>query len=92
MKHSIKHLHSGSCADIYRHLCENLDSQFETEECKRIREHIEQCDTCSALLDSLKKTVYLYKQETVPAMPKTLEKKLFAVIKLKKKQKHSPGK
>lgn len=80
MKHLRKHLFNETCADVYRHLCENLDAQFASEECKRIREHIEQCSNCHALLDSLKKTIYLYKHESVPALPKKICKKLFAIV------------
>ena len=77
---------------MYRHLCENLDSKLNSEECRRIREHIESCDNCHALLDSLKKTVSLYKQMPAPSLQKQLEQELFAVIQLegKKRKKVSP--
>ena len=71
---------------MYRHLCENLDTKLDSEECRRIREHIETCDNCTALLDSLKKTVYLYKEMPTPSLPKQLERELFAVIHLEGKK------
>src|SRR3990172_1295834 len=97
MKHSHKwrftpwrqrrsHTHSGLCRDMYRHLCENLDSKLNSEECKRIREHIESCENCHALLDTLKKTVYLYKEMPMPSLPKRLEREVFAVIQLEGKK------
>jgi len=86
MKHSHKYIHSASCKDIYLHLCENLDSKLDSEECRRLREHIETCDNCIALLDSLKKTVYLYKGMPTPSLPKGVEKKLLTVIQLERKK------
>jgi hypothetical protein len=86
MKTTHTHIHTVSHKDIYKHLCENLDSKLSSEECRRIREHIEGCDNCTALLDSLKKTVYLYKEMPMPSLPKQLDKKLFAVIKLQNKK------
>ena len=91
MKTTHKHKHTVSHKDIYKHLCENLDSKLSSKECRRIREHIESCDNCTALLDSLKKTIYLYKEMSMPSLPKQLDKKLFAVIHLEstKRKKYS---
>lgn len=86
MKHSHKHIHIASHKEIYKHLCENLDSKLNSEECRRLREHIESCDNCTALLDSLKKTVYLYKEMPIPSMPKRLEKQLLSIIQLEGKK------
>jgi len=88
MKHSRSqtkiHVHTLSCGKVYEHLCDNLDSKLDSEACRRIKAHIKGCKNCSALLDSLKKTVYLYKKYPAPELPEKSRKKLFAVIRLDK--------
>ncbi len=76
------HIHTLSCGKVYEHLCDNLDSQLDSESCRRIKAHIKGCKNCSALLDSLKKTVTLYKVHPAPKLPGKCRQELFAVIKL----------
>lgn len=90
MKQTQPHIHTLSCGKVYEHLCDNLDSKLDSESCRRIKAHIKGCKNCSALLDSLKKTVYLYKKYTIPELPQQSREKLFAVIRLKTSKKNLP--
>lgn len=81
------HIHTLSCSKVYEHLCENLDERLDSESCRKIKAHIGGCKNCSALLDSLKKTIFLYKRYPAPQLPKQSRKKLFAVIRLNKLKK-----
>lgn len=85
--HTRIHVHSLSCGKVYEHLCENLDSKLDSESCRRIKAHIKGCKNCTALLDSLKKTVFLYKKYPAPELPDNCRNKLFAVIQLEKNKK-----
>lgn len=80
--HTAQHIHTISCGNVYSHLCENLDGDIDSEACRRIKAHLQDCPNCSALLDSLKKTVYLYKKLPAPKVPAGSREKLLAVIKL----------
>jgi hypothetical protein len=86
MKKIHTHSHTGSCKDMYRHMCENLDNELDSAACREIRKHIEGCVNCSAMLDSLKKTVFLYKNYPVPEIPAAARQELFAVIQLEKEK------
>jgi hypothetical protein len=86
MKHRHSHKHIFSCPDVYLHLCENLDEQIDSESCRRIKAHIQECEHCSAMLDSLKKTVYLYRKYPTPKIPSKIKSELFAVIRLDKEK------
>lgn len=81
------HFHTLSCGKVYQHMCQNLDSKLDSESCRRIKAHIKGCKNCSALLDSLKKTVYLYKKYPAPRLPEQSRKKLFAVIRMDNQKK-----
>lgn len=86
MKQKHLHIHSLSCAEIYTHLCDNLDSKLDSESCRRIKAHIAECKNCTALLDSLKKTVYLYRKYPAPKLPASVKKELFAVLHVEKEK------
>jgi anti-sigma factor RsiW len=71
-----------NCREVYRHLCANLDERLDTPACREFKEHIAQCPNCAAYLDSLKKTVYLYRQYPVESLSRKKRRELYAVLKL----------
>lgn len=87
MKHPNIHTHLLSCADIYTHLCDNLDSKLDSEACRKIKAHIAECENCTALLDSMKKTVFLYRKYPTPKLSEKAKAELFAVVHLDKEKK-----
>jgi predicted anti-sigma-YlaC factor YlaD len=78
------HRHTLNCRSVYKHICENLDADINSAQCREIRAHIAGCDNCTAYLDSLKKTVHLYRAYPTPRMPAQSHKKLIAAIALNK--------
>lgn len=86
MKRRPVHIHLLSCADVYSHLCDNLDSKLDSESCRKIKAHLKECRNCSALLDSLKKTIYLYRHYPAPKIPAKARKELFAIIHMEKEK------
>ncbi len=71
------------CTEVAKHICDNLDSQLDTPRCREIRKHIRECPNCFAYLDSVKKTVHLYRVEETPHVSDRAHRKLMAVLKLK---------
>jgi len=71
------------CPDVLDHICEELDGKISSAQCREIRRHLEGCPNCTAYLDSLKKTVRLYKTYPNKKVPQKARKQLFAVLKLK---------
>jgi len=80
MKQRHIHTHLLSCAEVYNHLCDNLDAKLESEACRKIKAHIAECENCTALLDSMKKTVFLYRKYPTPKLSKRTKAELFAVV------------
>ncbi|MCX6136333.1 MAG: hypothetical protein NTV54_02405 [Ignavibacteriales bacterium] len=72
--------HTLNCRSVYKHICENLDADIDSAKCRRIRAHIEECENCTAYLDSLKKTVYLYRAYPTPLVSTNAHKELIAKI------------
>lgn len=71
------------CSEVAKHICDNLDSQLETPRCREIRRHIQECPNCCAYLDSVKKTVHLFRIEEAPHFSDKAHRKLMALLKLK---------
>ena len=71
------------CSEVAKHICDNLDSQLDSPQCREIRKHIHECPNCYAYLDSVKKTVHLYQVEEAPHVSERARRTLMAVLKLK---------
>ncbi len=70
------------CQGVYKYICENLDANMKSARCRAIKKHLDSCPDCSAYLDSLKKTILLYKKESGPSVPVSMHKRLFKMIDL----------
>ena len=70
------------CEDILAHICDKLDSDLDSPRCRKIKEHIAECPNCCAYLDSLKKTIHLYKIYPDPKIPQGVRKKIYSSLKL----------
>lgn len=81
MKTKLIKIHN--CADVVAHICENLDYKLNSKKCREIKKHLEQCPNCTAYLDSLKKTVKLYRMVRSTRVPSSSRRKLYRVLKLK---------
>ncbi|MBI4810802.1 MAG: hypothetical protein HY800_05055 [Ignavibacteriales bacterium] len=71
-----------NCKDVYNQICNNLDQKLDSPQCLKIKRHLEDCPNCAAYLDSLKKTITLYREYPKPQVPGTFHKKLFAMLNL----------
>jgi anti-sigma factor RsiW len=69
-----------NCKLVYRHICENLDENIHSARCQAIRKHLVSCPECGAYLDSIKKTITLYKTNPAPKIPTAVHRKLLKII------------
>ena len=68
------------CKEAYLRICDNLDADPDSEKCREVLKHLETCADCAALLDSVKKTVLLYKSTPTPRVPTATHKRLVRAI------------
>ncbi len=72
------------CKEAYQFICDNLDQSVDSPECRAIRRHIEECPDCQSYLDSLKKTVSLYRTEpAADRVPQAVHLRLMKIIRVK---------
>lgn len=70
------------CKSVYEYICENLDADMNSPRCRKIKKHLEECPDCTAYLDSLKKTIILYRAEKGPRLSSSAHKRLFKILDL----------
>jgi len=70
------------CKEVFNHICDHLDERIDSPQCREIRGHLDRCPNCMAYLDSLKKTILLYRAYSEPRLPEKTRKRLHSVLKL----------
>jgi len=70
------------CKQMASYLCENLTDGLASARCRALKKHLAHCPNCTAYLDSLRKTVYLYKTYPDPLVPWKTRKKLHSILRL----------
>jgi hypothetical protein len=70
------------CKDVYLHICDNLDANLNSAKCRAIKRHVKACPDCTAFLESVRKTVKLYRSAPSPDVPSTAHRRLFKSINL----------
>lgn len=72
------------CGEVAKHVQEHLDYRLSSAEYRKLKEHLQSCPNCTAYLDSLKKTVRLYREYPDPQIPSRIRRELHAILKLRK--------
>jgi len=69
-----------SCADVRRHICDNLGFGLNSAQCREIKHHLEHCRDCNGYFTSLKKTIRLYQSYKTPIISSKARRRLLAAI------------
>jgi hypothetical protein len=68
------------CAEVAKHICENLDEKINSPLCRAIKRHLQACPDCNANLISLKNTIGLYRRYRTPQPTSDCHKNLMAKL------------
>jgi hypothetical protein len=71
-----KPVHKLRCNEVAKYVCENLDEQLNSPKCRAIKKHLQTCPKCTQQLDSLKRTVFLYRNCPTPGISEQSHKRL----------------
>ena len=70
--------HSEHCRDLLTSLSEYIDGSLQAELCLEIERHMGECENCRIVIDTLRKTVYLYQSTSEPDdVPDDVRQRLF---------------
>jgi predicted anti-sigma-YlaC factor YlaD len=72
-----------NCRYLLSSLSEYVDGELGGEVCAEIEKHLQGCDNCRIVVDSLRKTVYLYHSNVEePSVPADVRERLFKCLDL----------
>lgn len=85
----MRHEHTELCAQLQAQLPDYLDGEARAEICRAIEAHLADCDDCRVVVDTMKKTILLYRAAPRQVVPPDVHARLVRVLewdKLVKKQ------
>lgn len=71
-----------NCHDLLDGLSDYLDGEASAELCAEIQRHMAGCDKCRVVVDTLGKTVKLYRRLPRPDMTEAARERLYKVLDL----------
>jgi predicted anti-sigma-YlaC factor YlaD len=70
------------CRELLGELSNYLDREASARFCAEIEEHMANCEKCRIVVDTLRKTVSLYRQLAQPLVPKQARERLYKALNL----------
>ena len=70
------------CDALKAQLSEYIDGELDAHLCAEIEAHLAGCENCRILVDTLRKTIYLYRQQSPVEMPADVKERLYKVLDL----------
>jgi anti-sigma factor (TIGR02949 family) len=81
-EHPHEHSH-GQCRELLGSLSEYIDGDLEQQLCAEIEQHLQGCENCRVVVDSLRKTVSLYQTTTSSTdVPEAVRERLYKCLNL----------
>ena len=71
-----------NCKNLLGALSDYVDGTAQEELCRELERHLADCDNCRIVVDTLKKTVYLYQSTTDVDLPVSVRERLFKRLNL----------
>ncbi len=82
----IKHEHTQLCDQLKSQLPDYLDGEAREAVCRQIEEHLATCEDCRIVVDTMKKTITLYRNAPREDVPSDVHARLVHVLKLDEPQ------
>jgi predicted anti-sigma-YlaC factor YlaD len=80
---SEEHIHTPQCRQLLGSLSDYIDGELQAELCAIIEQHLQECDDCRIVVNTLRKTVELYRRTSGPAeLPGSVRERLFLKLEL----------
>ncbi len=70
------------CRPFMERLCEALGEDITSPICRELKEHLDQCPECSLQIDTVRRTVEIYRSVPPERVPGDVEKRLLAKLQL----------
>ncbi len=70
------------CERYLRHLSEYVDGALGEKLCHEIEAHMAECENCRVVVNTLNKTIALYRRLPAPELPNAVREQLYRVLRL----------
>lgn len=71
-----------TCRDVFKHICNNLDKDLNSSECRIIKKHLDDCPDCTVYMNNLKQTIELFRAYPEPRLSKSGRERLRTALQL----------
>ncbi len=78
------------CQELLKALSEYVEGGVDPAICKELEKHLGDCNPCRVVVDTLKKTISLYKNDEVYELPADFKQRLHKALQEKWRQKANP--
>ncbi len=69
-----------TCQELKAQLSDYIDGELDPGVCAEIERHLAGCDNCRIVVDTLRKTILLYRDYGAPPMPAGAHERLIHVL------------
>jgi predicted anti-sigma-YlaC factor YlaD len=77
---SAEHTHDSTCRRYLDTLSDYFDGELSEELCKEIETHMQTCENCRIVVNTLSKTLMLYRRLPSPELPNDVKERLYKVL------------
>lgn len=74
--------HDSTCGELLRRLSDYIDGELEAALCAQLESHLAGCADCRLIVDTMRKTITLYRSQTPVELPSAVAERLYGVLKL----------
>lgn len=71
------------CEELLKILSDYVDGEIDPSLCKEFERHLEGCDPCKIVVDTVRKTITLYRESEVYEIPLDFRNRLHALLRKK---------
>lgn len=72
-----------TCDDLLKQMNEYVDGNVAPGVCDELRAHLQDCDTCRVVVDNIRNTITIYKDDKPIDMPESCRAKLHNLLREK---------
>ncbi len=73
----MKHLRREECQEWLGSISDYVDGTLQNELCRLLEDHMTGCEDCQAVVDTLRKTIELYREDHPEAISEEVKRRLF---------------
>jgi anti-sigma factor RsiW len=70
------------CHELAGYLSDYVDGELEAALCAQLEAHLADCPDCRVMVDTVRRTIILYRSQPAPELPSDVQDRLYRVLKL----------